>query len=53
MSLPPCAGRITYTREGCGGEPDSKGKVMPYIEGKRCWLNGSDIPGKDDSVHGG
>lgn len=32
-------GRITYTQEGCGGEPASKGAVMPYIEGKRCWLN--------------
>ncbi|MCQ8828835.1 haloacid dehalogenase-like hydrolase [Streptomyces malaysiensis] len=32
-------GRITYTQEGCGGEPASKGTVMPYIEGKRCWLN--------------
>ncbi|WP_199566922.1 HAD family hydrolase [Streptomyces triticagri] len=32
-------GRITYTQEGCGGEPASKGEVMPYIEGKRCWLN--------------
>ncbi|WP_030842305.1 haloacid dehalogenase-like hydrolase [Streptomyces hygroscopicus] len=32
-------GRITYTQEGCGGEPDGKGQVMPYVEGKRCWLN--------------
>ncbi|WP_240434479.1 haloacid dehalogenase-like hydrolase [Streptomyces sp. YIM 130001] len=32
-------GRITYTQEGCGGRPDSKGEDMPYIDGKRCWLN--------------
>jgi phosphoserine phosphatase len=32
-------GRITTTIEGCGGEPDGHGEVIPYIEGKRCWLN--------------
>ncbi|ASR36001.1 hypothetical protein BAY61_14435 [Prauserella marina] len=33
------AGRISTTIKGCGGEPDGKGESIPYIEGKRCWLN--------------
>ncbi|OON82227.1 hypothetical protein [Streptomyces tsukubensis] len=32
-------GRITTTNEGCGGEPASKGEDIPYIDGKRCWIN--------------
>ncbi|MEW2351622.1 haloacid dehalogenase-like hydrolase [Streptomyces sp. NPDC006684] len=32
-------GRITTVNEGCGGEPASKGGDIPYIDGKRCWIN--------------
>ncbi|MFC3996945.1 haloacid dehalogenase-like hydrolase [Nocardiopsis sediminis] len=32
-------GRITVRNEGCGGTPDSQGADIPYIEGKRCWVN--------------
>jgi hypothetical protein len=32
-------GRITTSTEGCGGEPASKGETIPYIDGKRCWIN--------------
>ncbi|GAA4011872.1 haloacid dehalogenase-like hydrolase [Allokutzneria multivorans] len=32
-------GRITTTVKGCGGEPDGGGEDIPYVEGKRCWLN--------------
>lgn len=39
-------GRITYRNEGCGGEPASKGETIPYIDGKRCWIN-QDVYGID------
>jgi hypothetical protein len=32
-------GRITTRNEGCGGEPASEGETIPYIDGKRCWIN--------------
>ncbi len=31
--------RITTTIKGCGGEPDGGGEDIPYMEGKRRWLN--------------
>ncbi|MGW2212639.1 haloacid dehalogenase-like hydrolase [Streptomyces sp. NPDC001781] len=40
-------GRITTRNEGCGGVGASKGDVIPYIDGKRCWIN-QDVYG----VHG-
>ncbi|GHI08989.1 hypothetical protein AQI88_12115 [Streptomyces cellostaticus] len=32
-------GRITVRNEGCGGVPATRGAVIPYIDGKRCWIN--------------
>ncbi|MEV0849141.1 HAD family hydrolase [Streptomyces sp. NPDC049954] len=32
-------GRITTWNEGCGDRPDSRGGDIPYIDGKRCWIN--------------
>lgn len=32
-------GRITPYNEGCGGVPINKGEAIPYIDGKRCWIN--------------
>ncbi|WP_369245344.1 haloacid dehalogenase-like hydrolase [Streptomyces sp. R41] len=32
-------GRITTWNQGCGGVPVSRGEVIPYIDGKRCWIN--------------
>ncbi|WP_330236806.1 haloacid dehalogenase-like hydrolase [Streptomyces sp. NBC_00566] len=32
-------GRITTRNEGCGGLGENKGEVIPYIDGKRCWIN--------------
>ncbi|KUJ58855.1 hypothetical protein ADL25_01160 [Streptomyces sp. NRRL F-5122] len=32
-------GRITTLTRGCGGVPASRGEVIPYIDGKRCWIN--------------
>ncbi|WP_447036367.1 haloacid dehalogenase-like hydrolase [Streptomyces sp. DSM 118878] len=32
-------GRITTWNQGCGGVPVNKGEVIPYIDGKRCWIN--------------
>lgn len=32
-------GRITPWNEGCGGVPATRGAVIPYIDGKRCWIN--------------
>ncbi|MGA5731089.1 haloacid dehalogenase-like hydrolase [Streptomyces seoulensis] len=32
-------GRITTRNEGCGGIGVNKGEVIPYIDGKRCWIN--------------
>ncbi|MEU9204894.1 haloacid dehalogenase-like hydrolase [Streptomyces sp. NPDC048332] len=32
-------GRITTSNEGCGGVGVTEGEVIPYIDGKRCWIN--------------
>ncbi|MGQ4353763.1 haloacid dehalogenase-like hydrolase [Streptomyces drozdowiczii] len=32
-------GRITTSNEGCGGVGVTKGEAIPYIDGKRCWIN--------------
>lgn len=32
-------GRITTRTEGCGDVPASRGAAIPYIDGKRCWIN--------------
>ena len=40
-------GKVTPRTEGCGGEPAGMGEAIPYIDGKRCWIN-KDIYG----VHG-
>ncbi|POX36251.1 hypothetical protein C3486_34620 [Streptomyces sp. Ru73] len=32
-------GRITYENEGCGGVGTNKGEAIPYVDGKRCWVN--------------
>lgn len=30
-------GKLTANLQGCGGAPDNS--LIPYIEGKRCWIN--------------
>ncbi|MFJ4714634.1 haloacid dehalogenase-like hydrolase [Streptomyces sp. NPDC088785] len=40
-------GRITTYNEGCGGTGRTRGAAIPYIDGKRCWIN-QDIYG----IHG-
>lgn len=32
-------GRITTYNEGCGGVGVNQGEAIPYIDGKRCWIN--------------
>ncbi|MGH4030663.1 haloacid dehalogenase-like hydrolase [Actinomycetota bacterium Odt1-20B] len=32
-------GRITTWNQGCGGVGVNKGEAIPYIDGKRCWIN--------------
>ena len=32
-------GRVTTGLAGCGGLADGNQGVMPYVEGKRCWVN--------------
>ncbi|MEV0321280.1 haloacid dehalogenase-like hydrolase [Streptomyces sp. NPDC050658] len=32
-------GRITPWNQGCGDVPVNKGEAIPYIDGKRCWIN--------------
>ncbi|WP_329044097.1 haloacid dehalogenase-like hydrolase [Streptomyces sp. NBC_01422] len=32
-------GRITTRNEGCGGIGRTQGEAIPYIDGKRCWIN--------------
>ena len=32
-------GRITTRTRGCGDVPDGRGEAIPYIDGKRCWIN--------------
>lgn len=33
------AGKLTYRFEGCGTLADGTGAMIPYIQGKRCWIN--------------
>ena len=33
------AGHLTYGFEGCGPVADDSDALIPYIEGKRCWIN--------------
>ncbi len=33
------AGKLTYKFEGCGTVADDNQQMIPYIEGKRCWIN--------------
>lgn len=32
-------GKITTWNQGCGDVPVNKGEAIPYIDGKRCWIN--------------
>ncbi len=32
-------GKLTGHLEGCGGLPDGSDAIMPYIDGKRCFIN--------------
>ncbi|MFF4348355.1 haloacid dehalogenase-like hydrolase [Streptomyces sp. NPDC001530] len=32
-------GRITAWNQGCGDVPANRGEAIPYIDGKRCWIN--------------
>ncbi|WP_030945848.1 haloacid dehalogenase-like hydrolase [Streptomyces sp. NRRL S-646] len=32
-------GRITPSNQGCGNVPATRGTAIPYIDGKRCWIN--------------
>ncbi|WP_406166799.1 haloacid dehalogenase-like hydrolase [Streptomyces sp. NBC_00996] len=32
-------GRITTWNQGCGDVPANRGEAIPYIDGKRCWIN--------------
>lgn len=32
-------GKLTYKFEGCGPVADGEQSLIPYIEGKRCWVN--------------
>jgi phosphoserine phosphatase len=31
--------KLTYRFEGCGTVADNNGDMIPYIQGKRCWVN--------------
>lgn len=31
--------RITTWNQGCGDVPVNRGEAIPYIDGKRCWIN--------------
>ena len=33
------SGKLKYTFEGCGDVPDDQATIIPYIEGKRCYVN--------------
>ncbi|MGW0604731.1 haloacid dehalogenase-like hydrolase [Streptomyces sp. NPDC002640] len=32
-------GRITMEAEGCGAVGANRGEAIPYVDGKRCWVN--------------
>ncbi|MER7924546.1 haloacid dehalogenase-like hydrolase [Streptomyces sp. NPDC096057] len=38
-SLLDTRGRITPWNTGCGDTPPTRGEAIPYIDGKRCWIN--------------
>ncbi|MEU1043274.1 haloacid dehalogenase-like hydrolase [Streptomyces sp. NPDC005907] len=42
-------GRITTRNQGCGGVPVNRGEAIPYIDGKRCWIN-QEIYGVDGAA---
>ncbi|MFG2499013.1 haloacid dehalogenase-like hydrolase [Streptomyces sp. NPDC048441] len=51
-------GRITTWNQGCGDVPVNQGEAIPYIDGKRCWINqeiygvkGKSAWGKQDPSH--
>jgi len=33
------SGKLKYTFEGCGDVPDDQATIIPYIQGKRCYVN--------------
>ncbi|MEU3711349.1 haloacid dehalogenase-like hydrolase [Streptomyces catenulae] len=50
--------KLTYRMQGCGDMPDSRGDAIPYIDGKRCWINqeifhikGAEAWRKQDPAH--
>ncbi|MGW5119546.1 haloacid dehalogenase-like hydrolase [Streptomyces noursei] len=51
-------GRLTTTIAGCGGVKDGPGEAIPYVDGKRCWINqeiygikGAEAWRKQDPAH--
>ena len=38
-SMVDASGKLTTSFEGCGGVPDGQHDIIPYIEGKRCYVN--------------
>ncbi|MFI7101550.1 haloacid dehalogenase-like hydrolase [Streptomyces sp. NPDC050161] len=51
-------GKITYGMQGCGDVPTGQGEAIPYIDGKRCFINqeifhikGAEAWRKQDPAH--
>jgi phosphoserine phosphatase len=38
-SMTDSAGKLLYTFEGCGDVADGQNQIIPYIQGKRCYVN--------------
>lgn len=38
-SLTDASGKLTYGFEGCGPVADGADALIPYVDGKRCWVN--------------
>ena len=38
-SITDAGGKLTYAFEGCGPVADGADALIPYIDGKRCWVN--------------
>jgi phosphoserine phosphatase len=38
-SMTDSAGKLLITFEGCGDVPDGQNQLIPYIQGKRCYVN--------------
>jgi phosphoserine phosphatase len=38
-SMTDADGKLLYTFEGCGGVADGQAQLIPYIQGKRCFVN--------------